>query len=84
MKHLPDALALLAIAVMHILVVTALVAFVQRVAQCLTLDNLIVWAGGLSAPGVLLLLVLYVRGARREREDLAPVWPCAKFRNPRV
>lgn len=73
MKHLPDALALLAIALLHVLAVTAIVAFVQGATRCLTLDNLIAWAGGLSAPGVLLLLLLYVRGTRRDQEDLAPV-----------
>lgn len=71
MKDLPFALTMLALALGHTAIFALVVAGVQWVGQCLTLGNWAVWTIGLSTPGCLLLLLLYIRGAAREREDLA-------------
>lgn len=63
MREWTDAAFLIVIFLCHTLIITAGVSLTQWVTDTLTPVHLLTWTVSLSAPGIVLLLLLYIRRA---------------------
>jgi O-antigen/teichoic acid export membrane protein len=61
-----------AIVACHTIIIMVGVALTQWATDTLTPVHLLTWTVALSAPGLVLLLLMYIRGVRRERDLARP------------